>query len=110
MRSTSLILGMSVFAVALLAAPAHAADAILSGSIKSPAGEAMGGIMVSAKPQGGTITTTVLTDESGRYYFPTWARRKSRTSRFARWRISSGNCRATPCWRRCRRTTNKTSA
>ena len=49
---------------------ANAADVILSGSIKSSAGEAMGGVMVSAKPQGGTITTTVLTDEAGRYYFP----------------------------------------
>src|SRR5438046_10718893 len=60
------------FVVAMLGAPvqADAADAILSGSIKSSAGEAMGGVMVSAKPAGGTITTTVLTDESGRYYFP----------------------------------------
>src|SRR3954462_2844143 len=80
MRSTSLILGMSVFAVALLAAPApaHAADAILSGSIKSSAGEAMGGVMVSAKPAGGTITTTVLTDDAGRYYFPPLAAGKYR--------------------------------
>ena len=71
MRSTSLILAAGVL-VALVGAPvpASAADAILSGSIKSSAGEAMGGVMVSAKPAGGTITTTVLTDESGRYYFP----------------------------------------
>ena len=30
----------------------------------------MGGITVSAKPVGGTITTTVFTDEGGDYYFP----------------------------------------
>src|SRR5947207_3311967 len=36
----------------------------------SSAGEKMGGITVSAKPEGGTITTTVFTDEAGNYYFP----------------------------------------
>ena len=72
MRSTRLTLAVSAFVVALLNAPfqVEAADTILSGSIKSSAGEAMGGVMVSAKPAGGTITTTVLTDEAGRYYFP----------------------------------------
>ena len=34
--------------------------------------------MVSAKPQGGTITTTVLTDEAGRYYFSPLAAGKYR--------------------------------
>jgi hypothetical protein len=58
MRSTSstlaATLAVSAFVVALLGAPApvNAADTILSGSIKSSAGEAMGGVMVSAKPQG----------------------------------------------------------
>ncbi len=49
---------------------ASAADAVLSGTITSAAGEKLGGITVSAKPAGGTITTTVFTDESGDYYFP----------------------------------------
>src|SRR3954469_9675102 len=76
MRSTRSILAATLtvgaFVVALVGAPVpvSAADAILSGNIKSSTGEAMGGVMVSAKPAGGTITTTVLTDESGRYYFP----------------------------------------
>src|SRR4029079_12861276 len=72
MGSMRSVLAVGVFGVALFGAPSQlsAADAILSGSIKSAAGEAMGGVMVSAKPQGGTITTTVLTDETGRYYFP----------------------------------------
>ena len=46
-------------------AVANADDAVLSGNITSAAGEKLGGITVSAKPVGGTITTTVFTDESG---------------------------------------------
>src|SRR5215831_12463368 len=53
-----------------LAAGANAGDAILSGTITSAAGEKLGGITVSAKPVGGTVTTTVFTDASGEYYFP----------------------------------------
>jgi streptogramin lyase len=64
----------SIGAVALLTlatiAPAQAADQSLSGSIKSPTGQNLGGVTVSAKPEGGTITTTVYTDEAGNYYFP----------------------------------------
>ncbi len=33
-------------------------------------GKPMGGVTVSAKPDGGTITTSVFTDHSGQYYFP----------------------------------------
>jgi streptogramin lyase len=50
--------------------PAHAADAILSGTIAGSGGDKMGGVTVSAKADGSTITTTVYTDESGGYYFP----------------------------------------
>jgi streptogramin lyase len=46
------------------------ADTVLSGTITSAAGEKLGGVTVSAKPAGGTVTTTVFTDESGDYYFP----------------------------------------
>src|SRR5499426_3844021 len=53
-----------------LAAGANAGDAILSGTITSAAGEKLGGVTVSAKPAGGTVTTTVFTDASGDYYFP----------------------------------------
>src|SRR5262249_9140941 len=49
--------------------PAHAADAILSGSVAA-AGEKVGGVTVSAKAEGSTITTTVYTDDGGNYYFP----------------------------------------
>ncbi len=34
------------------------------------AGEKMGGVTVSAKAEGSTITTSVYTDEAGGYYFP----------------------------------------
>src|SRR5713226_7456578 len=47
----------------------HAADALLSGAIVSASGEKMGGVTVSAKPEGGTITTSVFTDAAGNYYF-----------------------------------------
>jgi streptogramin lyase len=50
--------------------PAQAADAILSGAIAGPGGDKMGGVTVSAKADGSTITTTVYTDEGGNYYFP----------------------------------------
>ncbi len=62
-------------AAAIVIAPvaASAADHILSGSIASAAGEKLGGVTVSAKLEGSTITTSVYTDESGNYYFPPMA-------------------------------------
>jgi Carboxypeptidase regulatory-like domain len=65
-QAAALVLGMSI----TTALPASAADALLSGVVKSPKGEAMGGVTVSAKAEGTTITTTVFTDETGGYYFP----------------------------------------
>ena len=58
-----------------LAAPASA-DQLLSGAITSASGEKLGGVTVSAKPEGSTITTSVYTDESGDYYFPAAAGRQ----------------------------------
>ncbi len=49
---------------------AWAADPILSGSITSASGEKLGGVTVSAKLEGSTITNSVYTDETGTYYFP----------------------------------------
>jgi streptogramin lyase/mono/diheme cytochrome c family protein len=49
---------------------AQAADQILSGAITSATGEKLGGVTVSARLDGSTITTSVYTDESGAYYFP----------------------------------------
>ena len=45
------------------------ADSLLTGAITSATGEKMGGVIVSAKAEGSTITTSVFTDESGNYYF-----------------------------------------
>jgi streptogramin lyase len=42
----------------------------LSGSIRSSEGKPLGGIGVSARADSDTFTTTVYTDESGRYSFP----------------------------------------
>ena len=50
-------------------APANA-DAILAGTVAGAGGDKMGGVTVSAKADGATITTTVFTDEAGNYYFP----------------------------------------
>ncbi|HEY2532955.1 MAG TPA: carboxypeptidase regulatory-like domain-containing protein [Xanthobacteraceae bacterium] len=59
-----------VAAIALFVAAPACADALLSGTVTASDGSAMGGVTVSAKPEGGTITTSVFTDEAGRYYFP----------------------------------------
>src|SRR5258706_13136960 len=53
----------------LIAAPAFAADAILSGTVTAAAGQKMGGVTVSAKADGATIKTSVYTDKAGNYYF-----------------------------------------
>ncbi len=67
MRNTHRII---VASFALLSAAPAFADGLLSGTIKSPDGKAVNGVTVSAKPDGGTITTTVFTDENGKYFFP----------------------------------------
>ena len=47
------------------ATPTMAADQALNGAISSPAGEKLGGVTVSAKQVGSTITTSVYTDDAG---------------------------------------------
>src|SRR5438477_2202457 len=58
--------------VATFAAPmaAHAEDQLLTGTITALSGEKLGGVTVSAKEEGTTITTSVYTDDTGNYYFP----------------------------------------
>jgi len=63
-----LITGLA--AAALVPNTALSADALLAGTITSASGEKMGGVTVSAKADGATVTTTVFTDEAGNYYFP----------------------------------------
>ena len=64
--------GALTIVAVLSASAAHAAEgeAFLAGAVKSASGEPMGGVTVSAKGEGRTITTSVFTDEQGRYYFP----------------------------------------
>jgi virginiamycin B lyase len=52
------------------AMPVMAADQVLNGAIASSAGEKLGGVTVSARQDGSTITTSVYTDDAGNYYFP----------------------------------------
>ena len=48
-------------------------DVVLTGTVTSASGEKMGGATVSAHRSGQTITTSVFTDQQGRYYFPPMA-------------------------------------
>jgi len=61
-------------AVALLAAASMSsgarAQAALTGLVSSSEEGAMESVLVSAKKEGSTITTTMVTDEQGRYSFP----------------------------------------
>src|SRR5947207_4351003 len=67
-KAQSLLFACATFLLAATAA--HAADQLLSGVISSPSGQKLEGVTVSAKLEGSTITTSVYTDETGRYYFP----------------------------------------
>src|SRR5205085_4670990 len=64
------ILAASAATGLALTLSAGAAEVVLSGSIKNTAGETLGGVTVSAKAAGTSITTSVYTDEAGNYYFP----------------------------------------
>ena len=61
---------LATLVAAPVSSPAAPEGFLLSGTVKSASGEAMGGVTVSAKGEGRSITTTVFTDEQGRYYFP----------------------------------------
>ena len=63
----------SMLAMAALAAQhrdASETGVILTGTVISASGEKIGGATVSARRSGQTITTSVFTDQQGRYYFP----------------------------------------
>src|SRR6195256_6484295 len=64
-----LMIGICFLAQGLLAQSAPA-TAILSGTVKSSDGKPLEGVGVSARNAGETFTTTVYTDQSGRYFFP----------------------------------------
>src|SRR5579862_7927707 len=67
-----LLAGVAGLAVAAVATAASA-DQLLTGSITSAAGQKLEGVLVSAKKEGSTITTSVYTDQNGEYFFPAMA-------------------------------------
>jgi len=67
---TILLASAASLAVAAVAPAAFADDQLLTGAVTSPSGDKLGGVTVSAKLDGSTITTSVYTDETGNYYFP----------------------------------------
>ena len=70
-RNRSSLLAIAAVLGGLFAsAGVQAADIVLAGKIRSATGETLGGVAVSAKADGQTITTTVYTDTAGAYYFP----------------------------------------
>src|SRR5262245_12015340 len=62
-------LGAAALCVAAFVGSAQAQTA-LTGIVSSSEEGAMEGVLVSAKREGSTITTTVVTDAQGRYSFP----------------------------------------
>jgi virginiamycin B lyase len=72
MRISKPFLYASVAAVlaGLMVAGANAQTAALTGQVSSAEEGAMEGVLVSAKKQGSTITTTVVTNDKGQFSFP----------------------------------------
>jgi streptogramin lyase len=66
----SAAIGGAIALSAAFASLAARADALLSGVVTGADGKPIGGVTVSAKADGATITTTVFSDDSGQYYFP----------------------------------------
>ena len=68
------LLTVSIFAAVsyqiLPQAETAVTESILSGKIVSASGQALDGIVVSAREDGSTITTSVFTDDRGAYVFP----------------------------------------
>src|SRR5215467_14279930 len=64
------ILGLLASAGLSTGALAQATTASLTGQVTSAEEGAMEGVLVSAKKDGSTITTTVVTNEKGEYSFP----------------------------------------
>ena len=63
----------SALAIALLFAGLSAQAATLTGAVHSADGKTMEGVAVSARASDQTITTTVYTQQDGRYSFPALA-------------------------------------
>ncbi|MCY4077987.1 MAG: carboxypeptidase regulatory-like domain-containing protein [Acidobacteria bacterium] len=67
------VIGVCLSQLAGATAPAAAqagAPTPLAGAVTAADGEPMPGVAVSARAEGSSVTTSVFTDEAGRYYFP----------------------------------------
>src|SRR5262249_14246413 len=60
----------SLGVVGLARTAALAADGVLSGAISSASGKMLGGVRLSVKQDGTTITKRVYPEEAGIYFFP----------------------------------------
>jgi streptogramin lyase len=69
---TSKVVLVMIVALVIAPVPVKAVDAPaeLTGMVSSPTEGRMEGVLVSAKREGSTITTTVVTDKDGQYVFP----------------------------------------
>jgi len=69
-----LLAGVAGLVVAAALAPSAAsADQLLTGAVTGPTGQKIEGVLISARKDGSTITTTVYTDLNGDYFFPAMA-------------------------------------
>src|SRR5580704_6662056 len=65
----SLVIAL-IFVSMLLASSKSQPPAALTGVVTSDAEERMAGVLVTAKPEGGNMTVTVISNDQGRYAFP----------------------------------------
>jgi virginiamycin B lyase len=70
MRIKALLLATTVLALTGLLPATAQTSGTLSGQVSSSEEGAMEGVLVSAKKEGSTITTTVVTDDKGQFSFP----------------------------------------
>ncbi len=64
------VAGFVLAAIAPRMAYAAPDGVLLAGTVKLAPGTTLGGVTISAKAEGASITTSVFTDEEGAYYFP----------------------------------------
>ena len=69
-RTIGFTAGVSFAALIIAVMGAQAQTVALSGTVSSAQEGAMEGVLVNVKQDGSTITTTVVTDDQGRYSFP----------------------------------------
>jgi virginiamycin B lyase len=65
----TLVIGL-ILASVLLAAAEGQPPVALTGVVTSEAEGRMEGVLVTARPEGGNVTVTVMSDDQGRYAFP----------------------------------------